>query len=176
MNLKETMNLHRCIWTCVLVCTLGYLSHPLLTFPQTAPVASESGTQHDGSHDFDFNIGTWKTHISRLQHPLTGSKTWVELNGTVVVRKVWDGRAQLEEVEADGALGHFEDLGLFLYDPRSHQWSLNFANVKDGTLSVPTIGEFKDGRGEFFDQESLSGRTILVRIVWFDVTPDSHRF
>jgi hypothetical protein len=36
--------------------------------------------------------------------------------------------------------------------------------------------EFKDGRGEFFDQESLSGRTILVRIVWSDVTPESHRF
>ena len=23
----------------------------------------------DGQHDFDFNLGTWKTHIRRLQHP-----------------------------------------------------------------------------------------------------------
>jgi hypothetical protein len=32
----------------------------------------------DGQHDFDFETGTWKTHISRLVHPLTGSTTWVE--------------------------------------------------------------------------------------------------
>jgi hypothetical protein len=33
----------------------------------------------DGQHDFDFNIGVWKTHISMLDRPLTGSKTWKEL-------------------------------------------------------------------------------------------------
>src|ERR1700722_8362 len=33
----------------------------------------------DGQHDFDFEIGHWNTHISRLQHPLTGSTTWIEL-------------------------------------------------------------------------------------------------
>ena len=29
----------------------------------------------DGQHDFDFEIGTWKTHLKRLLHPLTGSTT-----------------------------------------------------------------------------------------------------
>lgn len=47
----------------------------------------------DGQHDFDFEFGKWKTHVSRLQHPLTGSKSWVEYDGTTVVRKVWGGRA-----------------------------------------------------------------------------------
>ncbi len=61
-----------------------------------------SATERDGQHDFDFNLGTWHTQIKRLVHPLTGSTTWVEMNGTVVVRKVWDGRGQLEEIEADG--------------------------------------------------------------------------
>jgi hypothetical protein len=170
------MNPLRCFWSCVLAGTLGYLLHSIPAFPQTADGMRNGVTERDGQHDFDFNIGSWKTHISRLQHPLTSSNTWVELNGTVVVRKVWDGRAQLEEVEADGAMGHFEDLGLFLYNPQSHKWSLNFANSKAPILGVPTIGEFKDGRGEFFDQEPFSGRTILVRIVWSDVTPNSHRF
>ena len=27
---------------------------------------------HRGSHDFDWNFGTWKTHIKRLVHPLSG--------------------------------------------------------------------------------------------------------
>ena len=75
---------------------------------------SQTKTMRDGQRDFDFNVGTWRTHIKRLQHPLTGSTTWIELNGTVKVRKVWDGRAQLEEIEADGPQGHFEGLTLFL--------------------------------------------------------------
>src|ERR1039458_2082280 len=38
------------------------------------------------------------------------------------------------------------------------------------------IGEFKNGRGEFFDQETLNGRGIFVRFVISDITPDSCRF
>ena len=141
---------------------------------EAAPLAAAS--QRDGQHDFDFNIGTWKTHIRRLVHPLTGSTTWMELNGNVTARKIWDGRAQVEEVEADGPNGHFEDMQLALYRPETHQWTLNFASSADGALSVPAIGEFKNGRAEFYDQETLNGRAILVRIVWSDITPNSHRF
>jgi hypothetical protein len=130
----------------------------------------------DGQHDFDFNIGNWHTHIKRLLHPLSGSNDWVELNGTVVVRKVWNGRAQLEEIEADGSVGHFEGMTLFLYDPKAHQWSLSFASSDDGILGPPAIGEFKNGRGEFFDQETYNGRAIMVKGVWSDITPGSHRF
>jgi hypothetical protein len=130
----------------------------------------------DGQHDFDFEIGTWKTHLSRLLHPLTGSTTWTEYEGTTVVRKVWDGRANLVELEADGPAGHFEGLNLRLYNPQSHQWSLNFAGSKGGTLSQPSIGEFKNGRGEFYDQETLDDRAILVRFVISDITPNSCRF
>jgi hypothetical protein len=156
-----------------LACSLA-----LILLPGSGGARQGSGAAkgRDGQHDFDFNFGTWKTHINRLQRPLSGSNTWVELNGTVVVSKIWDGRAQIEEVEADGPNGHFEDLALFLYNPESHQWSMSFANSSVGTLSVPMVGEFKDGRGEFFDQESLNGRAILVRGVWSDITPDSHRF
>jgi hypothetical protein len=135
----------------------------------------QSSKQRDGQHDFDFNIGNWKTHIRRLLHPLTGSNDWVDLNGTVYVRKVWNGRAQLEEIEAEGSMGHFEGLTLFLYNPEAHQWGQYFADSSEGVLNQPRIGEFKDGRGEFLDQEAFNGRTILVRFVWSDITPDSHR-
>lgn len=130
----------------------------------------------DGQHDFDFEIGAWKTHLRRLLHPLSGSSNWVECDGTTVVRKVWDGRANLVELEANCPSGHFEGLNLRLYNPQSHQWSLNFASSRDGSLSQPTIGEFKNGRGEFFDQENFNGRAILVRFVISDITPDSCRF
>lgn len=132
--------------------------------------------QRDGQHDFDFHLGTWKTHLKRLQHPLTGSTSWVEYEGTTTVRKVWNGRANLVELVADGPAGHFEGLSLRLYDPEAHQWSLNFANIKSGTLTAPSIGEFKNGRGEFYNTDTLDGRAILVRFIISDITQDSIHF
>jgi hypothetical protein len=131
---------------------------------------------HDGQHDFDFNFGVWNTHIKRVLDPLSGATHSIELNGTVTVRKVWDGRGQLEEIETDGPNGHWEGLTLFLYNPEAHQWSQTFANGKAGVLTSPLIGAFTHGRGELFAQETLDGRTVLVRGVWSDITPDSHHF
>ena len=79
---------------------------------------------------------------------LTGSNDWVDLNGTVHVRKVWNGRAQLEEIEADGSTEHLEGLTLFLYNPQAHQWGQYFVDSADGVVNPPQIGEFKNGRGE----------------------------
>ena len=130
----------------------------------------------DGQADFDFEIGTWKTHLRRLLRPLTGSTTWVEYAGTTVVRKVWDGRANLVELEVDGPAGHIEELSLRLYNPQSRQWSLNFSNSAAGTMATPTIGEFRNGRGEFYDQETVNGRAILVRFLILPVAADTIRF
>jgi len=130
----------------------------------------------DGQHDFDFNVGTWKTHIKRILDPLSGSPSSIELNGTVTVRKVWGGRAQLEEIEADGPNGHWEGMTLFLYNPRARQWSQSFVNSKSGVLAPPLIGAFQDGRGELFASDTVNDRSILVRAVWSDITPDSHHF
>ena len=159
-----------------LLCALT-IARPLAGQPAHAVEQPEhEAERRDGVHDFDFEIGTWKTHLRRLVHPLSGSNDWVELDGMTVVRKVWNGRANLAELTTDAKSGHLEVISLRLYDPQSRQWSLNTANAKVGTLSVPTIGEFNNGRGEFFDQESFGGRTILVRNVWSDISADSCRF
>ncbi|HZQ24229.1 MAG TPA: hypothetical protein VFA89_15665 [Terriglobales bacterium] len=164
--------------THLLACSLLVALQPLsvLARQNGATAKQTAAAQHDGQHDFDFEIGNWKTHISRLQHPLTGSNTWLEYDGTSVVRPVWNGRANLVELEVDGTAGHIEGLSLRLYNPQSRQWSINFANSKVGTLGQPTVGEFKNGRGEFFDQEEFDGRMILVRNVWSDITSTSCRF
>lgn len=130
----------------------------------------------DGQHDFDFEIGTWKTHLKRLMHPLTGSTAWVECDGTTVVQKVWGGKANLVELDGDCPWGRLENLSLRLYNPQSHQWSLNFANSREGVLSVPTVGVFKNGRGEFYDQETFNGQAILVRFAISDISANSCRF
>ena len=147
-----------------------------IALPMPAQTTPKTPAVHDAQHDFDFEIGTWRTHLRRRLHPLTGSNTWVEMDGTTVVRKVWNGRANLVELEVDGAGAHFEALSLRLYDPESRQWTLNYANSGNGRLTPPTIGEFRDGRGEFYDQETINGRAILVRFVISEITATSCHF
>ena len=146
------------------------------TLLATVAAASWAADPVDRSHDFDFEIGTWKTHVRRLARPLTGSSTWIEMNGISTVRKVWDGRANLVELEADGPNGHFQGLSLRLYNPGTRQWSLNFASSRDGTMTTPAIGEFRNGRGEFYGRDTFDGKPILVRFVVSDITPTSCRF
>ena len=138
--------------------------------PSTQPPGTEPpppSTARDGQHDFDFDFGTWKMHIRRLVHPLTGSSEWTEMEGTIVTNKIWNGRANLATVEADGPSGHLELLALRLYDPWAHQWNISFATSDSAVLSVPAVGGFSNGRGEFYDSELFHGRNILVRFsIW----------
>src|SRR6202162_566750 len=160
---------------CVLVGTMSGIALSLAASATDSAAQPAKGAARDGQHDFDFNIGVWKTHIRRILDPLSGSANSIELEGTVTVRKVWDGRAQLEEIEADGPKGHGEGLTLFLYNPSAHQWSQSFANSRVGTLTS-NVGEFKNGRVVLIGQDTVNGKTILVRAVWSDIKPDSHQY
>jgi hypothetical protein len=143
----------------------------------SSTLKTNPATMRDGQHDFDFEEGTWKIHLKRLIKPLTGSTSWIEFDGTSVTRKVWDGRAWLEEFETDGPTGHIEGLTLRLYNSETQQWSLYWANSKAGTMGgPPNVGEFKDGRGEFYAQDTFNGRVILIRYVWSDITPNYAHF
>ena len=138
----------------------------------TAPPAAAA---RDGSHDFDPLLGSWKYHLKRRLNPLTGSNTWVEFEGTGNCYKIWDG-GELDTIVVDGPTGHVEGLTVRLYNPQSRQWSLSWANRKDGTLVAPQIGEFKGGRGEFYAQDTLNSRSILVRFVWTNLNTDTPHF
>jgi hypothetical protein len=165
---------------CLGICGLALL--PASGMAQDSPNASASNTPRpaavrDGQHDFDFEVGSWKIHLKRLVKPLTHSNSWVEFDGTSVTRRLWDGKANIEEFETDGAAGHIEGLTLRLYNPETRQWSLYWANSKAGAMGgPPNVGEFKDARGEFFCQDTFDGRAILIRYAWSDITANSAHF
>jgi hypothetical protein len=129
----------------------------------------------DGSHDFDFEFGAWKMHLARRLRPLTGSNEWVEYDGVSVTRKVWNGAANLGEIALDGSAGHLEALSLRVYNPQTRQWSISFVNRAAGTFGVPMMGGFKDGRGEFYDQETFNDRAIFVRFIFSDITANAFK-
>jgi uncharacterized protein (TIGR02246 family) len=140
-----------------------------------SPLGAQSSTP-DGRHDFDVHRGTWTTHLLRLRQPLSGSMEWVEYRGTTVVREIWNGDANLVELDVDGPAGRLEVLSLRLYDAASGQWSLNSSRRGGGALGVPMVGRFLEGRGEFRSTETFEGSPIHVRFVIEAITPDSLRF
>ena len=130
----------------------------------------------DGSRDFEFEFGSWATELRRLVSPLTGSTEWAEYRGTSEVRPIWDGAANLVELDVEGPAGRIRALSLRLYDPASQTWSLHSASVRGGGINPPAVGRFTDGIGEFVSEEELDGGPILVRFVISDITPTSCRF
>jgi len=171
------MRVSEAVPICCLAAAIGALSLP--GFGQRPGEATkthnmETAAEHDGQHDFDFLVGRWKVHCRRLLHPLAGASQWVEFDGINVVHPVWDGRANMDEFEADAPSGHIEGMTIRTYNNRSHQWSIYWSSQANGTIDFPPmVGGFKNGRGEFYDSEMYSGRTIFVRFVWTVESPDS---
>jgi hypothetical protein len=163
---------------CFLLSTLIFVARLAIaqTDSNAANAAVQAAAPHDGQHDFDPLIGTWKFHLKRRLHPLTGSTTWVDLTGTGTCRKIWDG-AMLEQAAFTGPVASIEGLVLRLYNPKSHQWSLYWSNRKDGAIvDPPQVGEFKNGKGEFFAQDTIDGRIIYVRFAWDLTNPNVPHF
>ena len=158
------------------VVLLAYSAAPGQTSPTAAPQVKPV-TERDGQHDFDFEFGKWKSHNRRMLHPLTGANDWVELYADLVARPVWGGRANIDELEADTPSGHIEGMSVRTYNTKSHQWSIYWANQKNGAFSLPaTVGYFNNGIGDFYDQEDWNGATILVRYRWTVTNPDQPRW
>jgi hypothetical protein len=138
--------------------------------------ASTISSAQDGQHDFDPLLGSWKYDLQRRSNPLTGSTTWVDLSGTGVCYRLWDGRAQLDTILVNGEGEHIEGLTLRLYSPKSHEWRLYWANSKDGVVVVPQIGQFNNGHGEFYAQDTLNDRSIFVKFDWTGLSTASPHF
>ena len=178
---RETRTSHYCrkfLFAFLFFFTACIGSGAAQTDGRTARVRSQTiMSERDGQHDFDFALGSWKAHLKRLEHPLSGSKTWVEFDGTFVARRVWDGRAMIEEVELDSPGGHMEGLTTRLYNAQTHQWSIYWANSKNGAMDPsPQVGQFQNGRGEFYGTDTLNGKFIYVRFVWTNTNRNMPHF
>ena len=117
--------------------------------------------------------------MKRRLRPLTGSSEWGEFDGTVTCRAIWNGTAEVEEFKvASPEKNRFiQGLALRLYNPKTPQWSIHWANSKNGAIDpAPQVGRVTDGRGEFCGQDTLEGRAIHVRFVWTNTTPAAPHF
>ena len=162
------------------ICLPLFLVIAILPIPFHAQSTSNPANlpQLDGSHDFDFLIGDWKAHVRRLPDRLNNSNTWVVYDGISNHKKLLDSNANFEEFDVTSTDKKLRIKGqtLRLYNPASRQWSIYLVDLDNGTLDAPpVVGHFTGNRGEFFHQEDFKGRTILVRYVWLNLSPNSSR-
>lgn len=129
--------------------------------------------ENDGRNDFDFLIGTWKVHHRRLKERLKGCTEWEEFDSDTVARKILNGLGNIDENIIHRQTGPVHAISLRLFDPQSKEWSIYWATNLTGTLDVPMIGSFQDGRGEFYSQEVFEGRHIYNRFIWSKITVTS---
>ena len=141
-----------------------------------ASPSSGSVQPEDQQHAFDFHFGTWRTHILRRTSTAAGASQWVKMTGTVIDQPLWNGRANLEKIEASGSGSHFQGLTLFLYDPKAGEWSQQYADSSDGIMNEPVYGGFENGRGVLYGCSGSGGKRILERDTWSNITPNSYHF
>jgi hypothetical protein len=145
---------------------------------QIAAQITAQPAARDGQNDFDWEIGTWTTRVKVRRNPLSGAAPdWAEYEGTSVVKPLFGGRANFVELSVAGTRGKIEGGSLRLYNSKAGQWSLNYASVSGGVLTAPVFGGFdRSGRGTFYGQDTLDGRTILVRFVITRPSTNEARF
>lgn len=132
----------------------------------------------NGLHDFDFLVGQWQSHHRRLKERLAGSHEWEEFEGTLSMRKLMDGWANVDDNVLKLPGDEYRAAALRAYDPKTGQWAIWWLDGRNpvGELGPPVKGHFENGVGTFYADDTLRGKPIRMRFVWSRITPTSARW
>ncbi|MEI5519204.1 hypothetical protein WB401_09715 [Streptomyces brasiliscabiei] len=127
-----------------------------------------------GPHDFDFLHGDWEVRHRRRTDFLDPDGGWEEFSSTTRCFPLFDGAANVDEID----LPHLGSKGLTLrlFDTGARTWSLHWSSSRSGRLFPPVVGRFADGRGEFHGDDGYDDKDVRVRFVWSDTTAVSARW
>ncbi|MEU2916237.1 hypothetical protein ACWCQ0_37015 [Streptomyces massasporeus] len=125
-------------------------------------------------HDFDFFHGDWDVRHRRRTDFLDPDSAWEEFPATSRCLPLFDGAANLDEID----MPHLSAKGatLRLFDRESEQWSLYWASSVSGTLFPPVVGRFEGRIGTFYGDDTYDGKDIRARFVWSGISATSARW
>ncbi|MFD3315224.1 hypothetical protein [Streptomyces sp. NPDC058694] len=125
-------------------------------------------------HDFDFFVGEWDVAHRRRTDFLDAGSDWEEFPATNRCWSLFDGAGNIDEMDVPGQ--GWKGLTLRLRDRETGQWSLNWSSSRSGRLFPPVIGQFTDGRGEFYGDDTHDGKDVRVRFVWSGISATTARW
>ncbi|WP_369031275.1 hypothetical protein [Streptomyces adonidis] len=127
-------------------------------------------------HDFDFLHGDWTVRNRRRTDFLDPDSGWEEFDATSRCWSLFDGAANLDEID----MPHLGSKGLTLrlFDRETEKWSLNWSASGGGRLFPPVTGDFagqqsglqSEFRGEFDGDDVYDGTDVRVRFVWSGIS------
>lgn len=126
------------------------------------------------AHDFDFFHGEWDVRHRRLVDFLDADSGWEEFSATSRCRSLFDGAANIDELDVPEQ--GWKGLTLRLFDRESEQWSLNWSSSRSGKLFPPVVGRFTGAEGEFYGDDTHDGKDVRVRYVWSGISAGTARW
>ncbi|WP_205746419.1 hypothetical protein [Dyella amyloliquefaciens] len=145
---------------------------PTVHASQDTPKSMQGKPDLSGLHDFDFLQGNWTSHHRKLKERLANSHDWEEFDGTLSMRELMDGHANVDDNVFKTAEGTYRGVGLRSYDPKTAQWAIWWLDGRDpfGQLDPPVKGHFENGVGTFYSTDTLRGKPVRVRFIWSKIT------
>lgn len=133
-----------------------------------SPLASWAGASH--STDWNWLVGNWDVHHSRLKDRLAGSTTWEEFPGKSAFWTMLDGLGNVDDNSLEIPSGSYRGLSVRAFDPKSKQWAIWWLDGRNPTsIEPPVLGGFKKDEGEFAGRDTLRGKPIVMRFNWHEV-------
>ena len=108
-------------------------------------------------HLFDFWLGDWDATWGEDQH---GTNRVTAILDHAVILENFDGRPSTPLI----------GMSTSVYNVPLGKWQQTWVDNQGGYLDF--IGEFADGKMILARRANLNGRSVLQRMVWYDITPD----
>ena len=127
--------------------------------------------------DFDFFIGRWQVSHRKLQQRLSQCCEWDEFSGTCHTQKILNNMGNFDDNFLATAEGSYCAATIRTYNEATNSWSIWWLDGRNpDQLDVPMRGQFIDGLGTFYAQDTLDNQPIKVRFLWSMPSPDAPRW
>lgn len=125
-----------------------------------------TATPASSKHDFDFFEGKWKIHNRKLSSRLNQCNDWIEFESSQEMYRVLNGIGNIDNFLATLDGQPFEGMTVRLFNPKTHLWSIYWADSNEGRLDPPVVGSFEKNVGHFFTKDRFNEKEILVVFRW----------
>jgi hypothetical protein len=128
-----------------------------------------------GLHDFDFLVGHWQVHHRKLKQRLANNHDWIEFEGTLFSQPLMGSYSNIDDLMLNVPSAPYRGVALRSFDPKTQQWSIWWLDSRTplGSLDPPMRGNFHNGVGTFYGDDTLNGKPVRARFIWSDITPTS---
>jgi hypothetical protein len=139
-----------------------------------APPPPTGKSNLSGLHDFDFMVGSWRTHHHVRKERLAGSHEWWDYDGTETLWLTMGGYGNVDDNLLNKPTGSYRAVTIRSYDPQTGQWSIWWLDGRMPSIPLdpPMRGRFETGSGVFYADDTLRGKPIKVRFIWKPIDHD----